>query len=265
MKEAKMHFFRSGRQLVFTLIELLVVIAIIAILASMLLPALSSARQMAKRIACTNNLKTLGTGLLLYVDSNDSYLPQLSFQSGGGIADLHVSILNELRLPLSYIKRKTGPMTCPEFITRNGYISSNAYLRPWYYTSTDSNSGIVVYSYAANEHVYPRKGSVPLNYLKDTCMQYQQILKPSEVFSMADSTASTSVIYSGQRFYNAHGNGFNMLFTDGHVVYQKNQYPYLTSLDTITTANGWPGKAYPSSYLISGYKHLGFRPFWGDE
>lgn len=251
----------------FTLIELLVVIAIIAILASMLLPALSKARQTAKRVGCSNSLKTLGTGLLMYADSNDSYLPQLRFRSNGAIADLHVSIINELRLPVSYTRRKTGPMTCPEFITRNGHISSNDYLRPWYYDPADTsgNSGIVRYSYAANEHVYPRKGYVPLNYLSDNAVQYEKIRKPSQVFSMADSTASTRIIYSTQSFYNAHGNGFNMLFTDGHVEYMKNQYPPQISMEVITTANGWPDKAFPSSWLPSGYRHLGFRPFWGDE
>ena len=73
----------------FTLVELLIVVAIIAILASMILPALRSALDKARAISCTSNQKQLGTATFLYVDDNKGFLPSDRDYYSSSANDVH--------------------------------------------------------------------------------------------------------------------------------------------------------------------------------
>jgi prepilin-type N-terminal cleavage/methylation domain-containing protein/prepilin-type processing-associated H-X9-DG protein len=70
-----------GRRSAFTLIELLVVISIIAILAGMLMPAISMVKTAARSTACSNHMRQLSLSVIAYAGSNDSQLPPARFQS----------------------------------------------------------------------------------------------------------------------------------------------------------------------------------------
>ena len=99
---------KAGRG--FTLIELLVVIAIIAILAAILFPVFTQAKQAARKAQCCNNLKQLGSAMLLYRDAWSDCLPihssSLGDYNGGNYQTYMFGLYN-------YLKTKTGSFTCP--------------------------------------------------------------------------------------------------------------------------------------------------------
>ena len=98
-----------GANVAFTLIELLVVIAIIAILASLLLPVLSRAKDSAKRIQCTSNLHQIGVALRLYVDEFKRY-PYFG-PSGFGVGTTGRSNYWDA-LVLPYVSGNKGAFLC---------------------------------------------------------------------------------------------------------------------------------------------------------
>lgn len=97
----------------FTLIELLVVIAIIALLVSILLPSLNTARELAKRAMCCTNLNGMGKALILYQSSNDDKMPGLGANASVNTTAPSATLVTE--------NTTTGALTGTVAYNPNGY------------------------------------------------------------------------------------------------------------------------------------------------
>lgn len=166
-----------NKKAIFTLIELLIVIAIIAILASMLLPALAKSKSMAKRIACAGNVKQIGLAMNMYVNDNDSWLPvwQQAHSGPGGGWSRWYSLLNE------YLD--------DSLLSKEDYIAKTMYCPSITWGQTGGyGSGIGEYfGYGLNFRV------VPADLVENGgCRKINNVTKPSETIISGDNSVSTT-------------------------------------------------------------------------
>ena len=219
----------TPRRMRFTLIELLVVIAIIAILAGMLLPSLSAAKERAKSIQCMSNLKTFGYSVIAYCDSYDDVMPLSSGYEGISAEGQDCFYWQQAFAALKLVN-----VAVPNSSTRSGVFICPS--EPMTRTRTGSYTVWTTYkgtTYGMNRYLSVNYSSLGTSQAGHVSRKISQAKWPTRTCSIGDKwvppNLSSADIQSDLRARNyipgeRHNNKWNYTTLDGSVHSQKD-YP----------------------------------------
>jgi len=208
----------------FTLIELLVVVAVIAVLAALLLPALTRAKMLAQRTNCLSNFKQWGLAMQMYVDENESVIPRESAVSPGTALNLWMDARNPAAsnvwynaLP-PYLDHQTASNYFP-FAKRPSFYEAASFFHCPTAKPKNDTSFYIYFSMAMNSKLIRSGRLVNLDELchpESTVMFLDNRLdgEPTVVQGMMGENLGQPSAYAN-RFSIRHGGTGNIIFWDG--------------------------------------------------
>jgi prepilin-type N-terminal cleavage/methylation domain-containing protein len=263
----------------FTLVELLVVIGIIALLISILLPALNAAKERANRVKCASNIRQIGQGLMLYANDNKGNYPRVRYNANAGITCFTGANTTD-----PFVGPDPNDQTAAMFLLiRNCDLNPEVFVCPSSNQDKDTLGGTTAinrsnffpangttlsYSFAC---MYPSSAAVNLGYKVNSGViaDFAIAADRNECRNRGaqnDWNVATTTDIKDMNSLNHDSEGQNVMFNDGHVEWVTSPFVGSNHDQIYTESNGDPNNPMSSGTVTDGQPKLQYDtvllPYW---